>query len=129
MTSVVGDVLVELVEITFEARSTAEEMHKFNGPDLIFLDCIPENKKLYAADLTKLGISHTVLGTTGWLRQQNLAWSDHGALTKQGIKPANPIFYTDTNGLIAYCVRNFSEVYLVVIHRDQFGKGYYLKDL
>ncbi|MDH8030003.1 integrase, partial [Klebsiella pneumoniae] len=72
--------------------------------------------KLYAADLTELGISHTVLGTIGWLRKQNLAWPDHSALTKQGIKPANPIFYTYKSGLVKYCFRDFSEAYLSVLH-------------
>lgn len=129
VTIIVSDVLVELTEITFEARSTAEEMYKLNAPDLRFLDSISEDKKLYAADLTELGISHTILGVTGWLRKQNLAWPDHGALTKQGIKPANPIFFTDKNAVINYCFRNFSDACLSVIHRDQFGKEYYLKDL
>ncbi|WP_346710514.1 integrase [Escherichia coli] len=129
VTPIVGDVLVELAEITFEARLTAEEIHKVGEPDLRFLDGIPEDKKLYAADLTELGISHTVLGTTGWLRKQNLAWPDHSALTKQGIKPANPIFYTYKSGLVEYCFRDFSGAYLSALHTDQFGKEYYLKDL
>ena len=55
MTPTAGDVLVELAEITFEARLTAEEIHKVGEPDLRFLDGIPEDKKLYAADLTELG--------------------------------------------------------------------------
>lgn len=129
VTPIVDDVLVELAEITFEARSIAEEMHKVGGPDLRFLDTIQEDKKLYAADLTELGISHTVLGTTGWLRKQKLAWAEHSALTKHGIKPANPIFYTDKNGLVKYCFRNFSEAYLSTIYTDQLGKKYYLKEL
>ncbi|WP_333757442.1 integrase [Vibrio cholerae] len=129
VTTIVGDVLVELVEITFEARSTAEEMYKVGGPDIRFLDAIQEDKKLYTADLTEFGISHTVLSSTGWLRKQNLAWPDHSALSKQGVKPANPIYYTDKNGLVKYCHRNFSDAYLTVIHTDQFGKEYHLKDL
>lgn len=129
VTPIVGDVLVELAEITFEARSIAEEMHKVGGPDLRFLDTIPEDQKLYTADLTELGISHTLLGTTGWLRKQNFAWPDHSALTKQGIKLVNPFFYTYKNGLVEYCFRDFSEAYLFALHTDQFGKEYYLKDL
>ncbi|SES74617.1 integrase [Thorsellia anophelis] len=126
---IVGDVLVELAEITFKARLTAEEMYKVGGPDLRFLDSIPEDKKLYAADLTELGISHTVLGATGWLRKQKLAWPDHNTLTRQVAKPANPIFYTYKSGLIEYCLRDFFEAYLSAFHTDQFGKEYYLKDL
>lgn len=126
---IVSDVLVELAEITAQARSTAEEIHKAGGPDLRFLASIPEDKKLYASDLTELGVSYTVLSKTGWLRKQALAWPDYSALTKQGTKPANPIFYTDKNGLIKYCFRDFSEAYQSAIHTDQFGKEYYLKDL
>jgi hypothetical protein len=126
---IVSDVLVELAKITFEARSIAEEMHKVRGPDIRFLDARQEDEKLYAADLAELRISHTVLYTTGWLRKKNLAWPDHSALTKQGIKPANPIFYTYKSELVKYCFRDFSEACLTVIHRDQFGKEFYLKDL
>ena len=96
VSSIVGDVLIEIAEITAKERATAEEMQKTGGPDLRFLDSISEDKKLYAADLTELGISQTVLGTIGWLRKQNFAWPDHSALTKQGIKPANPIFFSLT---------------------------------
>ena len=126
---IVGDVLIEIAEITAKLRATAEEMQKTGGPDLRFLDSISEDKKLYADDLTELGISHTILGSTGWLRKQSLAWLDHSALSKQGGIPANPIFYTDKNGLVKYCHRDFSDAYLTVIHTDQFGKEYYLKDL
>ncbi|KAA8727521.1 integrase [Ewingella americana] len=129
VTLIVNDVLVELAEITFKARSIAEEMHKIGGPDIRFLDAIQEDKKLFAADLAELGISHTVLGTTGWLRKQNFAWPDHSALTKQGVKLVNPFFYTYKNGLVEYCFRDFSEAYLSAFHTDQFGKEYYLKDL
>lgn len=129
VSSIVGDVLIEIAEITAKERATAEEMQKTGGPDLRFLDSISEDKKLYAAELTELGISHTVLATTGWLRKQNLAWPDHSALTKQGIKPANPILYTYKSGLVEYCFRDFSEAYLSALHTDQFGKEYYLKDL
>ncbi|ARU95475.1 integrase [Tatumella citrea] len=129
VTLIVRDVLVELEEITYQARSTAEEMHKVGGPDIRFLDTIQEGEKLYAADLKELGISHTVLGATGWLRKRNLTWPDHSALTKRGIKPANPIFFTYKSGLVEYCCRNCSEEYLSAFHTDQFGKEYYLQDL
>lgn len=82
--SIVGDVLVELADITEQARSTAKEMYEVGGPDLRFLATMPEDKRLYAADLTEMGISHSVLVSTGWLRKKNLAWLDRGALTKQG---------------------------------------------
>lgn len=126
---IVGDVLSELDELTKAERSTAEEMHKVNGPDLRFLTDIAEDNKLYASDLAEMGISHALLASNGWLRKQNLAWPDHDAVTKQGIKPANPIHYTNKKGLIKYCQRDFSEVYISVIHTDQFGNDYYLKDM
>lgn len=125
----VSDVLNELSALTAVARSAADEMHKTRGPDLRFLDNIPEDKKLFASDLADIGISHTVLASTGWLRNQNLAWPDDNAVTKQGIKPANSIYYTNKNGLKNYCFRDFSEAYISVIHTDQFGKEYYLKEM
>lgn len=127
--SIVNDTLVELAEITEQARSCAEEMHKVRGPDLRFQSRIPNDKKLYAADLTEIGISHTVLSSTGWLRKRNLAWPDYEALTKQGIKPANPIYFTNKDGIKEYCFRNFSKTILSVLYSDQLGKEYYLKDL
>ncbi len=129
VSSIVGDVLIEIAEITVKERATAEEMQKTGGADLRFLDSISEDKKLYAADLTELGISHTVLGSTGWIRKQNLAWIDQSALTKQGVKRTKSRFYTHKYGLIKYCHRDFSDAYLTVLHTDQFGKEYYLKDL
>ncbi|MCT8343160.1 integrase [Photorhabdus kleinii] len=127
--SIVGDVLVELADITKQTRSTAKEMCEVGGPDLRFLAAIPEDKRLYAADLTEMGISHTVLVSTGWLRKKNLAWPDRGALTKRGVKPSNPIYYTNKAGIKKYCFRDFSGALLSVLHTDQFGKEYYLKDL
>lgn len=127
--SIVSDVINELAALTTAERSTAEEMQKTSGPDLRFLDNISDEKKLYAADLAEMGISHTVMGSSGWLRKQNLAWPDDHAVTKQGIKPANPIHYTNKNGLNKYCFRDFSEAYISVIHIDQFQKEYYLKDM
>lgn len=126
---IVGKVFDELSEITAESRSTAEEMHKQGGPDLRFLDQIPSNKKLYAANLTEIGISHTVLNVNGWLRKKNLAWPDKDALTRRGISPTNPIYYTYKNAIKKYCFRDFSKTQLSAIHTDQFGKEYYLKDL
>ncbi|MXE16431.1 integrase, partial [Escherichia coli] len=84
------------------------------------------DKKLYAADLTELGISHTVLGTTGWLRKQNLAWPDHSALTKQGIKPANPIFFFFFSGMVDYYFGDCSGVCFSALHPAQFAYYYSL---
>lgn len=126
---IVGDALNELAILTKDARSTAQEMHKVKGSDLRFLDNIPSDKRLYSADLMSMGISSTVLAAAGWLRKQKLAWPDKDAVTKQGFKLKNPIHYTNKIGVENYCSRDFSDVYLSVIHTDQFGKDYYLKDL
>lgn len=129
VSAIVADTLSELAEITAAERLTAEEMQKVKGPDLRFMESISDDKKLYATDLAQLGVSHTVLEANGWLRKQKLAWPDEGALTKQGIKPANSIHYTNKYGLEKYCLRDYAKVSVSVIHTDQFGKEYYLKDM
>ena len=129
VTPIVSKVMTELVEITAAARSTAEEMEKVGGPDLRFLENIPEDKKLYGANCAEMGISPSVLIISGWLRRHNLAWPDQNALTKAGSRPRHLIHYTNIDGLKKYCVRDFSEAHISVIHTDQFGKEYYLKDL
>jgi integrase len=126
---IVSDVLGELKGLTAEVRSTAEEMHRTKGPDLRFLYKIQEHKKLYIDDLLSMGVSHTVIGSTGWIRKEGLVWQDYGRVTKQGKKPNNPICYTNKEGVRAYCFRDFSEKSLRPLHIDQFGKEYYLKDL
>lgn len=126
---IVSDVLGELKGLTAEVRSTAEEMHRTKGPDLRFLYKIPEYKKLYIDDLLSIGVSHTVIGSTGWIRKEGLVWQDYGRVTKQGKKPNNPICYTNKEGVREYCFRDFSEKLLRPLHIDQFGKEYYLKDI
>jgi integrase len=126
---IVRDVLGEAREATAVARITAEEMHRTKGPDLRFLYKIQKHKKLYIDDLLSMGVSHTVIGSTGWIRKEGLVWQDYGRVTKQGKKPNNPICYTNKEGVRAYCFRDFSEKSLRPLHIDQFGKEYYLKDL
>jgi len=126
---IVRDVLGEALEATAVARITAEEMHRTKGPDLRFLYKIPEHKKLYIDDLLSIGVSHTVIGSTGWIRKEGLVWQDYGRVTKKGKMPNNPICYTNKEGIRAYCFRDFSEKSLRPLHIDQFGKEYYLKDL
>lgn len=126
---IVVDVLAELIDLTSDVREVAEEMHSFKGPDLRFLEEMPDEKRFYLADLQDIGISHTVIGSTGWIRKEGLVWQDYGRVTKQGKKPNNPICYTNKEGVRAYCFRDFSEKSLRPLHIDQFGKEYYLKDL
>ncbi|MGO3124269.1 MAG: hypothetical protein ACTIKR_09635, partial [Advenella sp.] len=126
---IVAEMFDEIVELTAAARSTAEEMLRVNGPDLRFLQIVPDNKRLYRSDITEIGISETVLHIGGWLRKQNLAWPDENALTKRGFKPKSTIYFTNKDGIIKYCLRDFWETRVSVIHTDQFGKDYYLKDM
>lgn len=126
---IVGNVLEELREATAAVRITADEMHFTQGPDLRFLDKIPKQKKLYVGDLLDIGISHTAIGSTGWIRNAGFVWQDYGRLTKHGKKPGSPICYTSKEGVRAYCFRDFSENSLRPFHIDQFGKEYFLKDL
>lgn len=127
--SIIKEVFDELEELTATARSTAEQMQKMNGPDLRFLDTVPADQRLYAADLKELGISPFLLNAGRWLRENGLAWPDEHALTKQGIRPRSTIHFTNREGVRLYCERDFSEKQLTVMHIDQFGKEYYLKDM
>lgn len=127
--SIIKEVFDELEDLTASARSTAEQMQKTNGPDLRFLEAVSDEQRLYAADLKEMGISPFLLNAGRWLRENDLAWPDEHALTKQGIRPNHPIHYTNRAGVERYCARDFSEKQLAVKHIDQFGKEYYLKDL
>lgn len=127
---IVRDVLCEALEATAVARIAAEEeMNRTKGPELRFLYKIPEYKKLYIDDLLSIGLSHTVIGSTGQISKEGLVWQDYGRVTKQGKMPNNPICYPNKEGVRAYCFRDFSEKSLRPLHIDQFGKEYYLKDL
>lgn len=126
---IVNEVIEELRQLTESARSSAEEMHRVNGPDLRFISDISYEDKLYKDDLRRLGLSNGLLSKGGWLRQKQLAWPDPQALTRQGLKPANPIYYTNKAGLEAYCGRDFNQKALEPFHIDEAGKEYKLKDL
>lgn len=126
---IVGNVLSELAGLIAEARSTAEEMHRSKGPDLRFLKNLSKQKKLYVEDLQEIGVSHSAIATTGWLRKAGLVWQDCDRVTKQGRKSHHPMCYTNKEAVKTYCFRDFSETSLRPFHTDQFGKEYYLKDL
>ena len=126
---IVQEVLAELVKLTAQARTTAWEIQKVQGPDLRFLCCISADQKLYKHDLIQLRISPTILNATGFLRKKNSAWPDLEAVNKQGYTPRNPIYFTNKEGLKKYCLHNFLNAVLSAIHIDQQGKEYFLKDL
>ncbi|MDE1464763.1 hypothetical protein [Spartinivicinus poritis] len=127
--SIVESVVNELKLITSAPRRTAVEMCRVKGPDLTFMEHIGKEHKLYKADLIGLGINPQVIHSHGWIRKNGFAWADEDAVTCQGIKPANPIYFTTKEGVEAYCKKNFFEACLQPIHIDQQGKEYYLKDL
>ncbi len=125
---VVEEVLYELESLTAASRATAIQMHKNKAADLRFLENISESQKLYPADLRALGISDTLLTSTGWLRQKDCAWPDYNAKTLQGRAPANPIHFTYVKHLREYCSKYYEETSTSVIRIDQFGKEYFTKD-
>lgn len=127
--TIVAEVFDELIESTADARSTANEMQKSGGPDLRFLETIPEEQKLYANDLKRLGISPGILSVTGWLRKNDLVWFDADNLVQNGVRSARPRMYTTREPLKSYCHRDFFQNLISVKSIDQFGKEYYLKDL
>ena len=127
--TIITDVLKELAEYCNPARETASEMQKSNDADLTFISNVPEDKRLYGDDLNKLGLSHTLLYTTGWLRANGYTIADPDKLTINNNKPTYPLHYTTKAGVIKYCQRDFFPHLVQPIYIDQNGKPYYLKDL
>ena len=126
---IVEDVINELKDLSSLPRATAEQMQKVQGPDLRFLNRIDYKTKLYTADLIELGFHRYSLNSNGWLRKNGYAKADHKAVTRLGTKPAYPLQYTTRVGLEAYCAKDFNSSLIDVIHIDQQGKKYFLKDL
>lgn len=122
-------IIVELGKHCRSARDTAFEMQNNNGPDLNRFFDISEDKKLYKEDLRLLGLPDTLLDTTGWIRKNEFANVDPDKLTSQGRKGANPPWFTNKRGIIAYCEKDFQSTSIEAIHIDQQGKRYYLKDM
>jgi len=126
---IVRDVIDELDKLCAPARETAAEMHRVRGVDLRFLSDLDEHKRLYKEDLEELGLSPTLLGTTGWIRKNNFTSVNAEKITKQSRRPVNPIHYTGKLGVTEYCRKDFSEASLAAIHIDQNGGKFFLKDL
>jgi hypothetical protein len=126
---IIHEVMKELEQLCLAARETAAEMQRVQGGDLRFLAGLATNQKLYKEALKELYISPKVLDRTGWIRKNGYAFSDNEKLTKQGIKSAHPLQYTDKAGLTAYCNKDYSSSSIAAIHTDQNGIEYFLKDL
>ena len=99
-------------------------MQNVNGADLTFLSGIPDDQHLDKDDLKALGLSPTLLDTTGWLRIKSYTVSNKDKSYSWGTS-----HYTNKAGLIKYCQKYFSSKLIAPIHIDQNGKKYYLKDL
>lgn len=127
--TVIEPIIVELKQTCASARKTAVEMQLLRGPDLLFLNNYPDDKRFYKEDLQKLGVSGTVLDINGWIRQNGFASSDPDKLTIQGKMPNSPFWFTTKAGIVEYCKRDFMSRSIEPIHIDQFGEKYYLKDM
>ena len=127
---IVRNVLKEINQLCGPARDTAAEMFRANDVDLRFLSEVPNKKRLYKDELIELGISPTVIDTTGWIRKNNLSKPDpEKVTTKQGIIPSHPLQYTKKAGVIAYCRQQLKDTSHDPVHIDQKGDKVYLKDL
>jgi hypothetical protein len=63
-----------IAEIKWSSRSkysTASEMLKSDGPDLRFLQDVPEHKALFQRDLLGLGLPSQCLSSSGWFYKYN----------------------------------------------------------
>lgn len=126
---IVDEVIQELNTLCASGRSTACEMARVKGPDMRFAKHITEDKRLYKNDIQALGVSPQIIAVGSWMRDQELAYIDPDAVNKKGVKHKDPVHYITKAGLSAYCARDFNMSSLNVIHIDQQGKKYYLKDL
>lgn len=129
LVAVVNDVINELDDLCADARRTAEEMQRSNGPDLRFLSKIGDTKKLYKPDLVELGLPSNLVKPNGWIRENGYAHLNKNNLTIQGNRAKHPSAYTYKYGVIEYCKKDFNPALVKPYHIDQFGTKYYLKDL
>jgi hypothetical protein len=123
------DVFEELDTLCAAARETAFEMHRCGDIDMRFLDNVPDDKHLYAADLLALGVSPTVLANNKWFLDQGYVSYDLERKAARGRRARRGASYTNRAGLLVYCRRSFSASSLRPLHIDQFGSKTYLKDL
>jgi integrase len=121
---IVTDVLAEIAECCSAPRDTAAEMQRVNGADLTFLSNISDNQILDKKDLKLLGLTPTILDTTGWLRINGHTFPNKDKTYSWGVS-----HYTNKTGVIKYCQKYFSPKLIAPIHIDQNGKKYYLHDL
>lgn len=117
---IVIDAVAEVHVICEPARQIAAEMRCQNGPDIRFLDGESEAKHFYKQDLKRLGLSPQLLNKpVGWLSRNG--WAQRG----EKVKPGSYRWFTNLEGIKAYCRRDFSPSMVEPIHIDQFGKRFY----
>lgn len=115
------EIIEEVVKLTDPVRKTARAMQANQGPDLGFLNGISEDKRLFSADLERLGLSKHLMQSNGWLRKNN-----HVGTCLIGNRK---MFYINKEGIAKYCTHYFEPKSLEPYHIDQQGKKYYLSDL
>lgn len=122
---IVEPIIDELNKLCLPARNTAAEMSIAQGPDLNFLLGVSNDEKFYKSDLVKIGMTTGLLDTTGWIRKNGFAFPDSQA----GVVSGKTFYYTNRDGVAAYCRKDFSQNMIQPIHIDQFGQKYFLKDM
>ncbi len=127
---IVEPVVAELNESCAAARSTAREMERAKGADLLFLFDVPDDKRLFKEDLKQLGIPLNVFNSkVGWIRQNGYAFLDTEKKTATGRKPTQLPVYTNKAGIKAFCEKDFRQAFIEPVHIDQNRKKYHLSDL
>lgn len=126
VSSIVGDVLIEAVEITAKARATAKFMVEYKTADTRSLEHIPVDQKLFKFDLARVGIPKDIINSRGWCGQNAEVFSEIRSEKGRGTRPAQ---FTFRKSIEAYCNKDFHLSMVQPIHIDQFGIEYYLNDL
>ncbi|HET9241395.1 MAG TPA: hypothetical protein VFO10_29280 [Oligoflexus sp.] len=119
---IVRGVFVELNELCASARQTAAFILETRGPDLRFLNKVPDNQVLLGEELEALGVPSRGLAKDGWFRANGFAIEIFNQQGKQR-------YGTTKAGIVAYCMKDLPPNVLAPIHVDQHGKEYFLKDL
>ncbi|HEJ2755847.1 TPA: integrase [Pseudomonas aeruginosa] len=123
---IVEQVLSELVDLTHEARSTAEYMVKNRRADTRFLNHIPNNLKLFKSNLKQLGIPQGIIDARGWCGKNAQVFTE---ITSVGSVVSRPMPFTYRKSIEEYCQKDFHLSAVQPVHVDQFGREYYLHDL
>ncbi|WP_266180800.1 hypothetical protein [Dyella humicola] len=111
MADIVCPIVQEMIAFCQAPRDVAREMRRVNGPDVRFLEALPEGARIGVLDLNELGIPPH--GCVKWL-QANRRWACAG---------------TTAEDLIEYCRRDFHARFVELRFVDQHRKEYYLEHM